>query len=157
MTEVYDQNIKKLVQNGYAERVPEDEFNRNDGSVWYIPHHPVFKPGKLRPVFDCSVRYKGVSLNGECMQGPNLTNNLVHVLLRFWQFKYAIMADVESMYLQVRIPDADRTHCVFCGMTRVTWPSFESCIHSPFKRIMNMKRVNSDEFYIWSKFLLWDL
>ena len=42
------------------------------------------------------------------MQGPNLTNNLVHVLLRFRQFKYAIMADVESMYLQVRIPDADR-------------------------------------------------
>ena len=108
MTEVYDQNIQKLVQNGYAERVPENELNRNDGSVWYIPHHPVFKPGKVRPVFDCSARYKGVSLNGECMQGPNLTNNLVHVLLRFRQFKYAIMADVESMYLQVRIPDADR-------------------------------------------------
>ena len=120
MTEVYDQNIKKLVQNGYAERVPEDKFNRNDGSVWYNPHHPVFKPGKVRPVFDCSARYKDVSLNGECMQGPNFTNNLVHVLLRFRQFKYAIMADVESMYLQVRIPNADRTHCVFCGMTRVT-------------------------------------
>ena len=30
------------------------------------------------------------------------------VLLRFWQFNYAIIADIESMYLQVCVPDADR-------------------------------------------------
>ena len=109
LTEIYDSNLKTMVEKGYAERVPDDELKINDGTVWYIPHHPVFsKPGKVRPVFDCSAQCHGTSLNRECMQGPNLTNNLMDVLLRFRQFNYAIIADIESMYLQVRVPDADR-------------------------------------------------
>ena len=109
LTEVYDQNIQKMISSGYAERVPQNEITLNDGTVWYIPHHPVLKKaGKVRPVFDCSAKFRGVSLNSECLQGPNLTNNLVNVLLRFRQYKYALMADIESMYLQVRILEPDR-------------------------------------------------
>ena len=51
---------------------------------------------------------EGVSLNSECLQGPNLMNNLVNVLLQFRQYNYALMADIELMYLQVRIPELDR-------------------------------------------------
>ena len=55
LTEIYDSNLKTMVEKGYAERVPNDELKINDGTVWYIPHHPVLsKPGKVRPVFDCS-------------------------------------------------------------------------------------------------------
>ena len=109
LTEIYNENIQKMLDCGYAERVPQNELCLNDGTIWYIPHHPVLnKPGKVRPVFDCSARYKGISLNSECMQGPNLTNNLVNVLLRFRQYPYAVLADIESMYLQIRIPESDR-------------------------------------------------
>ena len=89
----------------------EDELSVSDGSVWYLPHHGVVsesKPGKLRVVFDCAATHAGVSLNSECFQGPDLNNKLVSVLWRFRQYKYAIMADVEAMYMQVKIPLEDR-------------------------------------------------
>ena len=108
ITDIHDQTIQKFFDSGYAERVPGNQLNLSVGSVWYIPHHPVLKkPGKVRPVFACSAQYKGVSLNSECLQGPNLTNNLIHFLLRFRQYVNAIIADIESMYLQVHIPEPD--------------------------------------------------
>ena len=51
MTDVYDQNLQKLVQSGYAERAPENELNRNDASVWYTTHNPMLKPGDVRSIF----------------------------------------------------------------------------------------------------------
>ena len=79
-----------------------------DESVWYLPHHCESKPGKVRVVFDCAATYAGVSLNNQCHQGPDLNNKLIGVLLRFRQYPYAVMADIESMYLQVKIPIYDR-------------------------------------------------
>ena len=109
VTEIYDCNLKTMVEKGNAERVPSDELKIHDGTVWYTPHHPVLsKPGKVRPIFDCFAQCHGTSLDSECMQHPILTNNLMDVLLRFRQFNYAIIADIESMYLQVCVPDADR-------------------------------------------------
>ena len=101
---MYDENINQMVAKGYAERVPKSELLIDDGSVWL---HPA-KPGKTRVVFDCAAKFQGVSLNNQCLQGPDLTNKLIDVLLRFRQFRFGIMADIESMYLQVRIPDKDR-------------------------------------------------
>ena len=78
--------IDDYLQNGYAERVPENELDRSDGYVWYIPHHPVFHPemlGKNRVVFDCAAKYRNVSLNDCLYQGPDLNNILVGVLTRF--------------------------------------------------------------------------
>ena len=52
----------------------------------YIPHHGKYypsKPGKIRVVFDCSAKFKEVSLNKNLMSGPVLTNQIVGVLTRF--------------------------------------------------------------------------
>ena len=106
----YNDEIVKLLNKGYAEPVEETECEEID-SVWYLPHHPVItdkKPGKLRVVFDCAAKYKGESLNDKCLQGPDLNNKLLHVLLRFRQHRYAFTADIESMYYQVRIPIEQR-------------------------------------------------
>ena len=103
--------IDDYLQNGYAERVPENELDRSDGYVWYIPHHPVFHPemlGKNRVVFDCAAKYRNVSLNDCLYQGPDLNNILVGVLTRFRQEPVALVSDIESMFNQVHVtPD----HC----------------------------------------------
>ena len=110
LTERYDQEITKLLANGYAEKVPDNEIS-NAQRVWYLPHHSVItekKPDKLRVVYDCACTFHGESLNDRCLQGPDLVNKLVHVLLRFRLHKYAIQADIEAMYNQIRIPPNDR-------------------------------------------------
>ena len=107
----YSDQIMKLELDGYSEKVPVEEIPLRDDSVWYLPHHAVVsasKPGKLRVVFDCAAKQGDASLNNQCFQGPDLNNKLVHVLLRFRQYRYAITADIEAMYLQVRIPEKDR-------------------------------------------------
>ena len=69
-------------------------------------YHPE-KPGKIRVVFDCSVKFDGVSLNINLLQGPNITNTLVGVLLRFRREGIATQADFKLMFPEVRIPSKD--------------------------------------------------
>lgn len=59
-------------------------------------------------MFDCAAKIKQISLNEHVWQGPDLTNKLVGVLLRFRQERIALMADVESMFHQVRVAERDR-------------------------------------------------
>ena len=106
----YTNFIDDLMVKDYARKVPQDQVNRNDGAVWYLPHHNVFnpkKPEKVRIVFDCAATYRGKSLNDNILQGPDFTNSLVGVLLRFRQESVALMADIESMFHQVRVHPKD--------------------------------------------------
>ena len=107
----YDSEIRKLNDKGHAEAVDEDVGSLVNTKVWYLPHQAVVsekKPGKLRVVFDCASQHYGKSLNDYVLQGPDLNNDLSSVLLRFRQHHYALMADVEGMYNQVRLPAEDR-------------------------------------------------
>ena len=58
-------------------------------------------------VFDCAARFRETSLNDQLLQGPDLTNNLTGVLLRFRQEPIALVADVEQMFHQVRVKPED--------------------------------------------------
>ncbi len=106
----YGDEMVKMIEKGYAEKVPIDAVDRKE-KVWYLPHHGVIsdkKPGKLRIVFDCASKFLGESLNDKCLQGPDLNNKLLNILLRFRQHQFAITADVEAMYYQVRVEEDDR-------------------------------------------------
>ena len=105
----YNEEIQKLLDKSYAEIVQEP-YTSPSKKVWYLPHHAVPKkdPTKLRLVFDCASKYREVSLNESCMQGPDMNNNIFQVLLRFRQSSYAIMADIEAMYNQISVPLHDR-------------------------------------------------
>lgn len=110
LVERYDTEIKKLTDKGYAEEIAPEEIKKN-GRVWYLPHQAVItdkKPGKLRVVHDCASKFLGESLNEKCLRGPDLNNKLLFILLKFRQHQFAIMADVEAMYFQVRVPQSDR-------------------------------------------------
>ncbi|KAK0131366.1 hypothetical protein N1851_033909 [Merluccius polli] len=117
--EEYNNFLADVLSNGYAEEVPQHQFETPTGKVWYIPHHGVYHPrkGKLRVVFDCGAEYKGVSLNSQLLQGPNLTSSLVGVLMRFRQEQVAIMADIKAMFHQVKVAEEHRDYLRF-----LWWP-----------------------------------
>lgn len=111
LSERYTANVHELLEKGYAEPVIDDSLKGREGYNWYLPHHPVFhprKPDKCRLVYDCSAKYRGVSLNDKVHQGPDLTNSLVGVLLRFRQEPIALMADIQAMFNQVHVSEDDR-------------------------------------------------
>ena len=110
----YKKFMTEIIERGDAEKIPPDEAEKEQ--VWYIPHHGVYhpkKPDKIRVVFDCSSRYKGTSLNDHLLQGPDLTNSLVGVLIRFRQEKIAVSCDVEKMFHQFRVNKEDRDYLRF--------------------------------------------
>lgn len=107
--EEYTHFLSDVLEKGYAEKVPEHQLDRDDGKVWYIPHHGVLhaKKGTLRVVFDCGATFRDTSLNKQLLQGPNLTNSLLGVLLRFRQETIALMADIQAMFHQVKVAEDD--------------------------------------------------
>ena len=56
-----------------------------------------------------------MSLNDQLLQGPDFTNSLVGVLLRFRQERVAVMADIEKMFHQVNVTPED------CEALRFLW------------------------------------
>ena len=113
---MYTATVNDYIQKGYAREVIN--IGKESSRVWYLPHHPVtngHKPGKVRVVFDCAAKYKGVSLNNQLLQGPDLMNSLVGVIIRFRQDHIALAADIEAMFHQVRVKDDD------CNALRFLW------------------------------------
>ena len=114
----YKTTVADYIDKGHARMVPEEQLNPGDRPVWYLPHHPVIhpqKPGKVSVVFDCASKFHGTSLNDQLLQGPDLTNSLVGVLLRFRQEPMAMIADVEQMFHQVMVKPED------CDALRFLW------------------------------------
>ena len=103
--------------------VVQDEFlvaNRKvkNTPVWYLPHHPVFrpqKPVKVRVVFDCTAKFEDTSLNDQLLQGPGLTNGFLSVIIHFCQKPVAMVADVEGIFHQVQVAPDD------CNVLRFLW------------------------------------
>lgn len=119
----YQSTMQDYILKGHAKKVPSEELNQNvkERPVWYLPHHPVthpLKPGKVRVVFDCAAKYHGTSLNQQLLQGPDLTNPLVGVLIRFRQEPIAMAADIEAMFHQVYVDPEDRDTLRF-----LWWPN----------------------------------
>ena len=107
---LYIDTMRGYIEKGYARPV-ENNGGCRSNRIWYLPHHPVCspnKPGKVRIVFDCAAKYKGTSLNDNLLQGPDLVNSLVGVLIRFREQPVAIVADIEAMFHQVKVSDKDR-------------------------------------------------
>ena len=125
--------IKDTISKGYTK---QSEKPAPVGRSWYIPHHGVYhpnKPGKIRVVFDCSTEFKGRSINHELMSRPDLTNQIVGVLLWFREEEVAFMADIEAMFYQVKIPPDQLSYLRFLWWTKSDINKevigFEMCTH----------------------------
>ena len=81
----YREFMESLIQKGYARKVTEEEASRRSQRAWYLPHHGRFHPprqGKIHVVFDTASLHYGVSLSNQLLQGPDLTNSLLGILLQ---------------------------------------------------------------------------
>ena len=101
----YSEKMEEYISN-YAEPVSEASVACN--KLNYIPHHCTSGNAKFRVVFDCSARWDGKCLNDQLLHGPDLTNNLVGVLLRFRQYPFALIGDIKGMFSQVLVNEEDR-------------------------------------------------
>ena len=104
----YKQFMDELIDKGYARTA---KGTGAKGKTWYLPHHGVFNETKqkMRVVFDCGEECQGESLNKNLISGPDLTSQLVGVLLRFREYPIAVMADIEKMFYQVRVAERHRS------------------------------------------------
>ncbi|XP_068728862.1 uncharacterized protein [Montipora capricornis] len=97
---IWEQSIE-LVNGHYHMDIPFKSKNPNlpDNRVIAEKRHRSLTRRLLRDP-DLHVKYKaafdGTSLNKEVLQGPDFTNNLVGVLLRFRKAPVAVMGDVPS-------------------------------------------------------------
>ena len=115
----YAEFMNNLIDKGYAVEVSPSDLSKREG-VWYMAHHAVRHPHKdnIRVVFDCAAKYLSRSLNQELLSGPDLTNSIVGVLMRFRSEKVAFMADIEKMFYQVKVPTHQQSFLRF-----LWWPN----------------------------------
>ena len=107
--EDYNKFMETMFEKGFAEIIPREELTTNSNKLWYITHHAVYHKQKknIRVVFNASLKYENVSLNDNLIAGPDLTGSLLGVLIRFRQEPIAVIADIEKMFYQVKVPKED--------------------------------------------------
>ncbi|XP_065368751.1 uncharacterized protein LOC135961183 [Calliphora vicina] len=110
MKEMYNNFMKEYIELGHM-TITDNKIP--DSPHYFIPHQCVLRPQsistKLRVVFDASCRTTThLSLNDLLMIGPTVQEELYSTLIRFRLHKYAVTADIEKMYRQVLIDEADR-------------------------------------------------
>ena len=108
----YYDTVDTYIAKDYARKLSPTEIGTKEPqNTWYLPHHAVTnpnKPGKTRVVFDAAASYNGTSLNDQLVTGPDLLNSLVGVIMRFRLHAVAMIADIEKMFLQVRVIEEDQ-------------------------------------------------
>ncbi|XP_014676616.1 PREDICTED: uncharacterized protein LOC106816503 [Priapulus caudatus] len=105
--------MEGIIDSRHAEVAP---VLHSEEECWYLPffgiYHPK-KPDKIRGVFDSSATHEGTSLNKVLLKGPDLTNSLLGVLLRFRRESVAVMVDVEQMFYCFSVSESDRNFLRF--------------------------------------------
>ncbi len=113
----YHEKIADQLKQGIVEVV--DERSAVGESTYYVPHHPVITPPKLRLVYDASAttRAEHRSLN-DCLHKGDIASflpDLIGLLLRFRTTRFVLCSDVEAAFLQVGLQECDR------DMVRFLW------------------------------------
>ena len=126
-----------------------------------MPHHPVLnpnKPGKVRRVCKAASKYKEVCLNDKLPAGADLLHGLIGTIFRFREGPIALTADIESMFLQVQVPEQDRSCLRFLWRPKTNDPvkidEYQRHVFgvkvSPACAIYALKRVGLDNEEIYA-------
>ncbi|CAG2233036.1 unnamed protein product [Mytilus edulis] len=100
--------MQKIIDNHHAEIAP---YLPPDRERWYLPlfgvYHPR-KPEQIRGVFDASAKFNNVSLNDQLLQGPDLINSLLGILIRFRKEMVGVVADIQQMFHSFLVQEEHR-------------------------------------------------
>ena len=69
---------------------------------------PVSKTAPVRIIFNSSASYMGHKLNDYWAKGPNLMNDILGVLVRYFQDYIAMASDIAKMYNTVKFLPLDQ-------------------------------------------------
>ncbi|XP_062539124.1 uncharacterized protein LOC134207415 [Armigeres subalbatus] len=105
--------ISEYEGKGYAHKATKAELEAADPRrVWYLPVGAVVnpkKPGKVRVIWDAAAKVAGVSLNSALLKGPDQLSSLPAVLFRFRLYQVAVSSDIQEMFHQIQIREADKS------------------------------------------------
>ena len=163
--ELYQQSIDTDFEKGFVKIFVESEVKVTFRKDWYLPHHPVLninKQGKVRRVCNAAAKYKDVCLKDMLLAGPDLLHKLIGTIFRFREGQIALTTDIKSVFLQVQVPEQDKSCFRFLWRPTVNEPVqiYEYQRHcfgaksSPESANCALKRVaidNEDDFPIASK------
>ena len=87
----------------HAEPVPASDLGKPWEDVYCMTKNTLIKPSsttsQMRMVFDVSAKIKSwILLNNQRLDKPMVHTPIVDVLLRFWQHKVALVANVSKIY-----------------------------------------------------------
>ena len=119
------QSIDTDVEKRFVKILDQSEVKGTFGKEWYLPHHPVLnpnKPGKVRRVCNAASKNKEECLNDKLLAGPDLLHGLIGTIFRFREGPIALTADIESMFLQLQVPEQDRSCLRFLWRPRTIEP-----------------------------------
>ena len=120
---LYQQSIDTDVEKGFVKILDVSEVKGTFGKEWYLPHHPVLNPnksGKVRRVCNAASKYKEVCLlNDKLLAGPDPLHGLIGTIFRFREGPIDLKAEIESMFLQVQVPEQDRSCLRFLWRPRI--------------------------------------
>ncbi|XP_075241658.1 uncharacterized protein LOC142336633 [Convolutriloba macropyga] len=114
LNEKYQATLDAVLEKGYVVKVHDSESLTDN--VSFLPHHPVTnenKPGKVRRVANASSIFQDQSFNSNLLKGPDLLSNLTGVIMRFRENRIAMCADIEQMFMQVKVDRKDRLYLRF--------------------------------------------
>ena len=75
-----------------------------------MPNHAVInpnEPGKVRHVCDAASEFEGLSSNKSPPIVPDSLHSFIRIIIRFQEKLIAMSADIELMFLQVKVPAED--------------------------------------------------
>ena len=99
---------KDLLDNGFAEKVPNEEIKPKDGKqIYYLQAHPIWREHETTPcriVMNAGAKDKdGVSLNDRLLQGPCMLPDIASMLLKFRNRKEIVIMDISKMFLRIKL------------------------------------------------------
>ncbi|XP_031358231.1 uncharacterized protein LOC116181921 [Photinus pyralis] len=105
----YRQFMQEYKDLNHMSELADDQ----DEDGYFLPHHCVTRQAstttKLRVVFDGSAKTSnGVALNETLAVGPTIQSELFSIILRFRTYSVVLTADIEKMYRQILVAEADR-------------------------------------------------
>jgi len=107
---IYEEQLLDLTRNKFSREISKDELRQwvlSGNKIYYMAHQMVVNPAStstpIRTVFNSSQVYKGYSLNSSWDLGPDMTNSLHGILMRFREDLLGAQGDIRKMYYGVRV------------------------------------------------------